>query len=515
MAASLTALTLLLALPQLTATEEAELTSTTPVLNEQFGYDVAIDGDTALVANNTLSEGRVYVYVRTGTTWTEQAVLTPADVSPNGNTFGAPLDLDGDVALVSRWQDGSAYVFRRTGSTWVEEQKLVSTSTTWDDFAKAVAIDGDTAVVGGPLFGIFNKGKAYVFERIGGVWTQTQELQGSDTDKDDYFGAAIDLEGDTLVISPEMHDHGGGAVVATSYVFARTGGLWVEEAELVGNGVIALSGGRLMTGEQGMFSVLERSGGGWATTSTLPYTGLVSDADFDGDVFVTSYMFDDTVEPTNPDCNSGSVTLFTYDGATWVQRDDFRGASTDCGDRLGLSVAVDGDTVIAGAPQQLNPSPQGKAHVFRVGPDAPLSYCTAGTSASGCAATLQASGTASVSAGSGLTVSAANVEGGAGGIFFFGTSGRRATPWGNGSSFRCVEPPVRRLGVLSGAGTPGACDGAFALDLNAVWCPTCPRPQLNPGLGTAVQVQLWYSDPANTSNQTSSLSDALELGVGF
>ena len=77
-----------------------------------------------------------------------------------------------------------------------------------------------------------------------------------------------------------------------------------------------------------------------------------------------------------------------------------------------------------------------------------------------------------------------------------------------------VVPPVKRAGLLAGRGTPGACDGALSQDLNALWCPSCLKPGHNPGAGALVQAQLWYRDPASTSNQTTSLSDALELCVG-
>ena len=138
-------------------------------------------------------------------------------------------------------------------------------------------------------------------------------------------------------------------------------------------------------------------------------------------------------------------------------------------------------------------------------------YCTAGTSSGGCMATLCATGTASASAPSGFTVSAASVEGKKDGLFFYGTSGRQANAWGSGTSFQCVAPPVKRGGLLLGSGTVGSCDGSFSQDLNARWCPTCPKPSHNPGAGAVVQVQLWYRDPFNTSNQTTSLSDALEF----
>jgi hypothetical protein len=142
-------------------------------------------------------------------------------------------------------------------------------------------------------------------------------------------------------------------------------------------------------------------------------------------------------------------------------------------------------------------------------------YCTAGTSASGCQAQLSTSGTSSATASSGFQLLAGGVEGNKDGLFFLGTSGRQASPWGNGTSYQCVTPPVKRAGLLAGSGTSLSCDGAFAQDLNALWCPTCPKPLHNPGPGAVVQAQLWYRDPFNTSNQTTSLSNAIEFVVGL
>jgi hypothetical protein len=145
-----------------------------------------------------------------------------------------------------------------------------------------------------------------------------------------------------------------------------------------------------------------------------------------------------------------------------------------------------------------------------VGP-APESYCTAGTSASGCQASLSSVGLPSATASSGFDLIASSVEGAKDGLFYFGINGRQANPWGNGTSYQCVVPPVKRAGIIAGAGAIGACDGAFAQDLNALWCSTCPKPGHNPGSGAVVQAQLWYRDPLSTSNQTTSLSDALEF----
>jgi hypothetical protein len=143
-------------------------------------------------------------------------------------------------------------------------------------------------------------------------------------------------------------------------------------------------------------------------------------------------------------------------------------------------------------------------------PESPIAYCTAGASASGCQASISATGTASATATSGFDLMASSVEGNKDGLFFFGPNGRQASPWGNGTSFQCVVPPVNRGGLLTGVGTAGTCDGSFSQDLNARWT---TKPNQNPGAGATVQAQLWYRDPLNTSNQTTSLSDALEFGV--
>ena len=141
---------------------------------------------------------------------------------------------------------------------------------------------------------------------------------------------------------------------------------------------------------------------------------------------------------------------------------------------------------------------------------APVTYCTPGTSGSGCTATISASGTASATAANGFSLTASTVEGQKSGLFFFGTSGRWALPWGAGTSFHCIVLPVNRAGLLVGTGTLGLCDGSFSQDLNAHWT---AKPAHNPGAGALVQAQLWCRDPSSTSNRTTSLSDALEFGV--
>jgi len=138
----------------------------------------------------------------------------------------------------------------------------------------------------------------------------------------------------------------------------------------------------------------------------------------------------------------------------------------------------------------------------------PESYCTPGTTANGCQATISAAGDPSASADSGFLVSASTAEGNKQGLFFFGTGGRQANAWGNGTSFQCVVPPVKRTPVQTSTGTNGNCDGTFSVDFNDL---ITTHPGKAPPTGSLVQIQCWFRDPANTSNQSTSLSDALEF----
>ena len=115
-------------------------------------------------------------------------------------------------------------------------------------------------------------------------------------------------------------------------------------------------------------------------------------------------------------------------------------------------------------------------------------------------------------ASAGFDLLTAGIADGTPGLFFFGSNGRQASAWGNGTSLQCVVPPVQRLPILTtSSSTSGTCDGGFGVDLNTHW--NVVKPAQNPGAGAVVQAQVWYRDPASTSNQTTSLSNALEFTV--
>ena len=237
---------------------------------------------------------------------------------------------------------------------------------------------------------------------------------------------------------------------------------------------------------------------------SLQYSGVggldVLDADGDGDPDLVGGCYgaqDVALFLNNGDGTFQAQQRYGVDGSvTFVRVADFDGdGRDDVTVNTGLSFPIAGAmSFLFGA----EPAP------------GPVSYCTAGVTASGCQALISATGSPSLSAATGFDVAVAGVEGAKDGILFFGTGGRQANPWGNGTSFQCVVPPVRRTGLQVGVGTSGLCDGSFVLDFNA-WM--AAQPTKAPAASETVQMQCWFRDPLNTSNQTTSLSEALEFVV--
>jgi hypothetical protein len=140
------------------------------------------------------------------------------------------------------------------------------------------------------------------------------------------------------------------------------------------------------------------------------------------------------------------------------------------------------------------------------------SYCTAGTTSSGCNATISGSGTPSATATSGFDIDIDNVEGQKQGIIFYGinNTGFNPTPWGvGGTSYLCVKAPLQRTGVQNSGGTTGACDGSLSLDWNAYRANNATALGNPFSAGQSVYAQGWFRDPP--SPKTTSLSDGLSF----
>ena len=136
--------------------------------------------------------------------------LTDIVVGAHNHDYGP-----GGVGTGYNWNRGKAYVFERSGGSWSEMQILVPTiPKAWDRFGYAVDIDSNLIVVGvyaedesefegAPLM---NAGGAYIFENIAGDWTITQKLDASDRTAGDHFGIDVAIDGDYLVIGAEQED---------------------------------------------------------------------------------------------------------------------------------------------------------------------------------------------------------------------------------------------------------------------------------------------------------------------
>lgn len=142
---------------------------------------------------------------------------------------------------------------------------------------------------------------------------------------------------------------------------------------------------------------------------------------------------------------------------------------------------------------------------------ASTSYCTSGTTTSGCTAQISGSGTASATAPSGFTLTVAGMEGATIGLIIYGVSGRSTLPWGTGSSLLCVQPPIERMSGQGSGGTPGACDGAMSLDWNS-FVSSHPGALGTPFFaGAVVNAQGWFRDLPSPAG--SNLSNGIEFVV--
>ena len=140
--------------------QEDKLLPTDGAEGDQFGVSVSISGDYAVVGaylngDNGLESGSAYIFKRTGTTWVQEDKLLPTD-GAEGDQFGRSVSISSNNAVVGAlFHDdngdfsGSAYLFGRSGTSWSQEAILLaSDGTANDEFGGSVSIDGDYAVVG-------------------------------------------------------------------------------------------------------------------------------------------------------------------------------------------------------------------------------------------------------------------------------------------------------------------------------------------------------------------------------
>ncbi len=342
-----------------TWSQQAYLKASNTELTDRFGYSVAISGDTVVVGaldedsnaneingdqsdNSAQAAGAAYVFVRNGTTWSQQAYLKASD-SEQFDDFGISVAVSGDTVLIgapgrsygSALAAGAAFVFVRNGTTW-SQQAFLKTSNPKDreNFGVLVALSDDTAVIAGP-FETFGGavGGAFIFVRNGVTWSQQTYLQGSNTEPDDRFADAVAVSGDTVVIGAREEGSNAtgvngdqtdnsAAAAGAAYVFARNGTTWSQQAYLKASNTDANDG----------------FGSSVAISNDTVVVGAIGEASN-----ATGVNGDQT---NNSAIGAGAAYVFTRAGITWSQQAYLKASNPEILDIFGFTAAISGDTVV-------------------------------------------------------------------------------------------------------------------------------------------------------------------------
>jgi hypothetical protein len=325
---------------------ERKLVPEEVIAGDGFGTAVAVEGDRLVIGavGSDGGAGAAYVYHFDGNDWGFVQKLPP-DPDPSRVKFGTAVSLDGDVIVVGADEDnehgtksGAAYVFRFDGKQWAREQKLFAPDAlAFDFFGRAVSVRGDTVLVGNPFAFTTNTfaGAVYRFHFDGTTWVEEQKLVADDGLDGDGFGSSVMFDGDTVVIGAPF-DNGTRTDSGSAYVFTWNGSTWVQRQKLLppAGGVfnrfassVSLSGRALLIGEPG--------------------------------------DLDSSATP-------GAAHLFRFDGVAWSLDRTLTADDGAAQDGFGWSVGLFGDRAVFGAPMNDEAgNASGSAYVDYIGPIGP------------------------------------------------------------------------------------------------------------------------------------------------
>ncbi len=384
--------------------------------NDLFGASVAVSGDIAVVGAYWedaagSDAGAAYILQRNedgADNWGEVTKLTASDAQA-GDQFGFSVAVSGDTTVVGAsaedaggTQAGAAYVFQRDqggADNWGEVKKLTaSDAQAGDTFGRSVAVSGGTAIVGAhqAQASSGNAGTAYVFQRDqGGTdnWGEVKKLTASDAQANDLFGASVAVSADIAVVGAYRED-AGGTDAGAAYVFQRNedgADNWGEVTKLTASDAqagdwfgfsVALSGDTAVVGARredaggsnaGAAYVFQRDQGGadnWGEVKKLTASDAQASDEFgisvavSGDTAVVGAQEEDTAGS-----RAGATYTFHRDqgGAdNWGEVKKLLASDAQAGDKFGASVAVSGDTVVVGAnTEDAGGSNAGAAYIFQ------------------------------------------------------------------------------------------------------------------------------------------------------
>ncbi len=364
-----------------------------------FGCSVSINGNYAIIGardadDNGEDSGSAYIFKRSGNRWSLQQKLLASD-GAKGDCFGMSVSINGNSAIIGACLDddkgfnsGSAYIFACSGTYWFEQQKLLASDGLNNDwFGYSVSIDGNYAIIGAP----FNNdkgvesGSAYIFKRDGTTWSEQQKLLASDGKHKDYFGISVSIDGNYAIIGAPCDIYYGFSS-GSAYIFKRDGTIWSEQVKLtpsegteedfIGYSV-SIDGNYAIIGapfdnDNGYWSgsayIFKRDGTTWSEQQKLlasdgaTYDLFGLSVSIDGDYAVIGAPFN----YSGGGGDSGSVYFFKRDGTTWSKQAKLIPLDIADGDCFGYSVSIDGDYAIIGVPYDDDNGPNsGSAFIFK------------------------------------------------------------------------------------------------------------------------------------------------------
>jgi hypothetical protein len=355
-------------------------------VGDQFGYSVAINGNYAVVGapsdnvGANTNQGCAYIFFRTGSVWTEQAKLLASDGAANDN-FGYSVSINGNYVVIGSILDdsplsnaGSAYVFIRSGTTWTEQAKLVASNpAVGDHFGCSVSLSGIYAAIGARDDDIntdTDEGSAYIFSRSGTTWSQQDNVIAPFGANGDAFGNCVAINGDYLIVGANLDDVGGVSNAGSAHIFLRSGNNWGYQDELLAESPLAddhfgeavsISGDYAVAGlpynpvyNGGRAYVFHRAGAVWSFETLLvanthdfsvPVNQFGISVCIDGD-----YVIIGANHTSSPDViRKGAAYVFKRDGDEWLMMrkiEDMPGAFSD---NMGAAVGISGLNCIAGS----------------------------------------------------------------------------------------------------------------------------------------------------------------------
>jgi hypothetical protein len=367
-----------------TWSQQAYIKASNTDVDDEFGWSVALssDGNTLAVGaafedsgatgvngndsdNSRENSGAVYLYARSGSTWSQQAYVKASNpdvgdnfgyrvaLSADGSTLavGAPNE-DSSATGVNANQDnneapqaGAVYVFSRSGPSWSQEAYAKASNTDpIDYFGESVALsgDGDTLAVGAwgessDATGVNGdqsnnsaptSGAVYAFTRNGSTWSQQAYVKASNPDPTDSFGWSVALaaDGNTLAVGAYYEDQTGAA-----YVFARSGSAWSQQAYVKASNAEAadIFGHSVALSSEGNTLAVSA----WTEASNA--TGVGGD------------------ESDNSAVNAGAAYVFSRSGSAWSQQAYVKASNTEANDQFGwagsMALSGDGNTLAVGS----------------------------------------------------------------------------------------------------------------------------------------------------------------------